>query len=93
MNQVFGQIVIEKVVEASDGGIDAPFGQEFLQHLGWLGEHEFHSDLKREFAAPDFGDQISTAVAGGLPQSQQAADFVMVQQAVRNGAAGSSRPP
>ena len=68
--QVFCQIFIDAVVEASDGGIDAQVGQEFLRHLGRLGEHQIHSHLKREFAAPDFGDQISTAVAGGLPQSQ-----------------------
>ena len=82
LHQLFCHFLINAIVAAADGGIDAEVGEEVLGDLGDFGEDEFDSDLIRKLSGPHFGDEVLAAVAGGLPQAEQAADFVVMQQTV-----------
>ena len=82
LDQIFRQVFINTVVAASDSWIDAQFGQDLLWNLGNFGQHQFHFDLIWELPAPDLRHQVLTAIRRRLPQAQQAADFVMMQQAI-----------
>ena len=81
-DQIFREIFIDAVVTPSDSRIDAQFGEELLRDFRDFGQHQFHFDLIRKLAGPHLRDEPLAAVAGRLPQAEQAADFVVMQQTV-----------
>lgn len=82
LNQIFRQVFINAVVAAADGGVDAELGEEVFGDLGDFGEDEFDFDLVRKLSGPHFRDEVLAAVAGGLPEAEESADFVVMQQAI-----------
>jgi len=84
-NQIFRHIFIHTVVEPAASRIDTKFRQHFLRHVYHLRNHQLHFDLIRKLSAPDLRHKVLAAVASRLPQSQQPADFVVMQQAVVTG--------
>lgn len=82
LNQLLRQVVVNAVVTTADGGVDAELGENLLGDLGDFRQDEFDFDLVRKLTAPHFGDEVLAAVTGGLPEAEEAADFVVMQQAV-----------
>ena len=82
LNQLFCQVFINTIVAPPHSRVDTQFGEEVFGDLGDFGEDEFDFDLVRKLSAPHFGDESLAAVAGGLPQAEEAADFVVMEQTV-----------
>ena len=81
-DQIFREIFIDAVVTPSDSRIDAQFGEELLRDFRDFGQHQFHFDLIRKLAGPHLRYKVLATIRRRLPQTQECADFVMMQQAI-----------
>lgn len=82
LNQLLRQVFINAVVTAANGGVEAEVGEEVFGDLGDFGEDELDFDLIWKLSGPHFGDEVLAAVAGGLPEAEESADFVVMEQTV-----------
>ena len=81
-DQIFREIFIDAVITSAHSRIDAEVGEEAFGNLGDLGQHQFHFDLIRKLAGPHLRYKVLATIRRRLPQTQESADFVMMQQAI-----------
>jgi hypothetical protein len=82
LDQIFRHVFINAVVAAANGGVDAKISEDLLWNLGDLRQHQLHFDLIRKLPSPHFRHEPLAAVAGGLPEAEEAPDLVVMQQTV-----------